>query len=105
MNDPNIYPGRFVTCSDNPDRRLCQLGDKAQPSLGDCQPMLCRNAAFTAANRACWREHKVELETELARGDLLAPLYRIAVEAKIDEVDGFLAAHDCDAAALQEAGR
>ena len=102
-NDPRIYPGQFVTCSDNPERRLCQLGDKALPSLGDCQPMLCRNAAFTEDNRASWRERKGELEAELGSGEALAPLYRIAVETKLDEVDAFLAAHDSGAPARQAA--
>ncbi|MGW2572432.1 hypothetical protein [Streptomyces sp. NPDC001537] len=56
-SDPRIYPGTCVTCSDNPDRRLCRPpADSAQaPPLNSCQPLARNNAAFTEDNRAAWR--------------------------------------------------
>jgi hypothetical protein len=89
---PNVYPGVFVTCSDNPDRRLCQQDTEDGPSLGRCQPMKCRNAAFTPDNRASWQQRRTDLQAELDGGDVLAPLYRGGLEAKLAEVEEFLAA-------------
>lgn len=91
-SDPRIYTGTFVTCSDNPDRRLCRPpADSAQaPALNSCQPLACNNAAFTEDNRAAWRHRLALLDVQLARGDILAPLVRDRLVRRRDEIASFL---------------
>jgi hypothetical protein len=57
QHDPHVYPGRYVTCVHNPDRALCHNGNQNDPSLGDCQPLACRNVALTDENLSAWRHH------------------------------------------------
>lgn len=64
-HDPHVYPGALVTCVHNPDRALCTGGMKA-PSLIDCQPLACRNAAFSAENTTAWRNQLAAIDRELA---------------------------------------
>ena len=113
-SDPRIYTGTFVTCSDNPDRRLCRPpADSAQaPALNSCQPLACNNAAFTEDNRAAWRHRLALLDVQLARGEAFAD--QVALQAELrqtdadddgpdqavaDEIDSFAedATEDCEA--------
>jgi hypothetical protein len=74
LHDPHIYPGRFVTCVHNPDRALCHNGSSNSPSLGDCQPLACRNVALTDANTTQWRRQLADIDRALdEHADLLAP--------------------------------
>jgi hypothetical protein len=75
-HDPHIYPGRYVTCIHNPDRALCHNGSANNPSLGDCQPLACRNVALTNANTTQWRRQLADIDRGLERIDLLAPYLR-----------------------------
>lgn len=91
-SDPRIYPGTFVTCSDNPDRRLCRPpADRAQaPALNSCQPLACNNAAFTEDNRTAWHHRLALLDAQLARGHILAPLVRDRLARHRDEIASLL---------------
>jgi integrase len=92
-HDPNIYPGRFVTCVHNPDRALCRRGEAAGPSLEDCKPFSCRNVALTEHNRAELAEHLTTIEQALAKEAVLAPYLRRRLELRLEEVTGFLGPH------------
>ena len=68
-HEPHVYPGALVTCVHNPDRALCTGGRKS-PSLIDCQPLACRNAAFSAQNTAAWQIQLSAIDRELAEAAL-----------------------------------
>ena len=91
-DDPRIYPGKFVTCSDNPDRRLCRqpTDTSSEPSLGDCKPLACKNVALTADNIGAWQNHLARLNGQLTLGDALAPLVHVRMTQRRDEVAAFL---------------
>jgi hypothetical protein len=94
-HDPNIYPGEFVTCVFNPDKRLCwrSRGDGQSPNLPDCKPLACRNVALTAANLAAWHEHLARLDQALGSADVLAPYVRHRLVEQRDQIARFLAEH------------
>lgn len=76
--DPHIYLGHFVTCVYNPDKALCRrqlpvAGDQTVPDLANCRPLQCRNVALTADNLQALTDQLHQLDTHLARADLLAP--------------------------------
>jgi hypothetical protein len=76
--DPHIYLGHFVTCVYNPDKALCRrqlraAGDQTMPDLANCRPLQCRNVALTANNPQALTDQLHQLDTHLARADLLAP--------------------------------
>ncbi|KUM67174.1 hypothetical protein [Streptomyces curacoi] len=91
-NDPRIYPGTFVTCSDNPDRRLCRPPAEAAdaPSLPECRPLACNNAAFTETNTAAWCNQLALLNAQLERGGILPPLVRDRLARRRDGISTFL---------------
>lgn len=91
-DDPKIYPGRFVTCTDNPNRRLCRLpGDNdATPDPGKCKPLTCRNVTLTPSNTQAWNERLEELDTRLKASDTLAPRVRVRLEEDRDKTRAFL---------------
>jgi hypothetical protein len=90
-HDPHVYPGRFVTCVHNPDRALCHNGSSNSPSLGDCQPLACRNVALTDANTDQWRQQLIDIERALGRdGDALAPYVRERVDQRQVMILNFL---------------
>ena len=104
-HDPRVYPGKYITCNDVPDRRLCRLpgqGEKS-PDLGGCKPLTCRNVTLTAENAEAWRGRVEELDRELGRGDALAPLRRAHLQLKRDETTQFLTR--CGVAAEPAEGR
>jgi hypothetical protein len=70
-HEPHVYPGSLVTCVHNPDRALCTGGRQA-PSLIDCRPLVCRNAAFSAENTGAWQIQLSAIDQELAE-ESLAP--------------------------------
>ena len=76
--DPHIYLGQFVTCVYNPDKALCRrqlpaAGDQTMPDLANCRPLQCSNVALTAENLKALTNQLHQLDTHLARADLLAP--------------------------------
>jgi hypothetical protein len=92
-NDPNVFPGRFVTCVFNPDKALClrsRKGDGQGPVLPDCKPFSCRNVALTPANLAAWREQLARLNQVLASADVLAPYLRHRLTEQRDQIARFL---------------
>ncbi|MDJ0363105.1 hypothetical protein [Rhodococcus sp. H29-C3] len=91
-HDPHIYPGEFVTCVHNPDRALCRRSDRQDgPSLPDCQPLRCRNAAITPHNRQRMEEALQSYDRELADTVRLGPYVRHRLQLKRSEIAEFLA--------------
>lgn len=88
-HEPHVYPGSLVTCVHNPDRALCADGRQA-PSLIECQPLTCRNAAFSKQNTAAWQTQLSAIDEELAKA-ALAPYiaHRLAGRrAQVSKVTG-----------------
>ncbi|WP_424534409.1 hypothetical protein ACOZ38_29480 [Sphaerisporangium viridialbum] len=94
-HDPHIYPGSFVTCIYVPERALCSREDDKHdgPSLGDCQPLRCRNVALDAGNRTTLTGHLHELDQALGDGEALAPYPRRRMEQQSEEITTFLHRH------------
>ncbi|MEU5149356.1 hypothetical protein AB0G42_19505 [Streptomyces yangpuensis] len=101
--DPRIYPGTYVTCNDNPGRRLCMpsTDTSASPSLGDCKPLTCKNVALTPANVEAWQAHLARLEDRIEHGRALAPLVLDAIGRRRDDITGYLAKHDPNCTATE----
>ncbi|OZC47851.1 hypothetical protein CH305_27640 [Rhodococcus sp. 15-649-2-2] len=90
-HDPHIYPGEFVTCVHNPDRALCRRSDgRDGPSLPDCQPLRCRNAALTTGNREQMKEALQSYDRELSDTVRLGPYVRHRLQLKRSEIAEFL---------------
>lgn len=60
------------------------------PSLPECRPLACDNAAFTEAKTAAWRNQLILLEAQLPRADILPPLVRDRLGRRCDEIGTFL---------------
>ncbi|UQA98171.1 hypothetical protein [Streptomyces halobius] len=95
-NDPRIYPGRFVTCTDNPARRLCRLPGEVSntPNPGGCKPLSCRNVALTIANIQAWHDRLDDIDTRLKAADVLAPRARARLEEEREDILAFLTRAD-----------
>ncbi len=95
-HDPNIHPGKFVTCIHNPDKALCWRpqgngqGNRQGPVLADCKPLACRNVALTTANLTAWREHLARLNQALSSAEVLAPYLRHRLAEQRDQVARFV---------------
>lgn len=89
QHDPHVYPGRYVTCVHNPDRALCHNGTREGPSLGDCQPLACRNVALTADNLNAWQELLATVDTALA-DDSLTPYVRDRLHTRRHDISRLL---------------
>ena len=70
-HDPAIYPGEYVTCIYSHPRALCAHSDG--PDLGTCQPLRCRNAAFTLTNRDTLRTELANIDASLTQAPALPP--------------------------------
>jgi hypothetical protein len=95
-HDPNVFPGKFVTCVFNPDKAMC-LRPKAtqhRPAPNDCKPLACRNVALTPANLAAWHEHLARVDRALESVEVLAPYLRYQLEQQRDQITRFLAEND-----------
>jgi hypothetical protein len=95
-HDPDVFPGRFVTCVFNPDKALCLRagGNGPGPVLADCKPLQCRNVALTPANLAAWREQLARLDQALVSAEVLAPYLRHRLTEQRGQIAGFLDEHD-----------
>ena len=91
-SDPKIYPGRFVTCTDNANRRLCRLPGESDttPDPGECKPLACRNVALTDSNIQAWLQRLAEQDARLQAADTLAPRVRVRIEEDRAEIRAFL---------------
>jgi integrase len=91
-HDPHVFPGKYVTCADNPDRRLCRTPDfgGAGPDLDGCKPLACRNVALTPDNLASWRDELARLDGQLRRADAWAPLVHARLSWRRDQIAEFL---------------
>lgn len=70
----------------NPDRALCHNGTREGPSLGDCQPLACRNVALTLDNLATWHQHLATVDKTLQAADALAPYGRGRLETRRQDI-------------------
>jgi integrase len=86
QHDPHVYPGRYVTCVHNPDRALCHNGTRKDPSLGDCQPLACRNVALTPDNLTTWQQHLATVDATLQPADALAPYVRDRLASRREDI-------------------
>jgi hypothetical protein len=91
-----------MTCVYQRDRALCRTpsGAAETPVMADCQPLACRNAALTlanrqppTANRQAQAGHLAALDNTLAEGDRLAPYVRHRLEEQRRETASFLTRH------------
>ncbi|MEV4511516.1 hypothetical protein AB0K00_21390 [Dactylosporangium sp. NPDC049525] len=85
-HDPAIYPGRYATCVFDHAKALCG----ARPDLDNCQPLHCRNAALTQANRQALRGEVTELETYLDRIPALPPYLSAVLRQRANAITAFL---------------
>ena len=88
-HDPAIYPGEYVTCIYSHPRALCTHGDG--PDLGTCQPLRCRNAAFTPANRDAFQAELAKIDASLSQAPALPPYLQHTLTARRQAVTAFLA--------------
>ncbi len=90
-HDPAIYPGKYVTCIYSHAKALCSR--HAEPDLGSCRPLECRNAAFTAANRDALRDELPRIDASLARTPALPPYLQHTLAGRREAIAAFLAGH------------
>lgn len=88
-HDPAIYPGEYVTCIYSHPRALCAHGDG--PDLGTCQPLRCRNAAFTPANRDAPRTELATIDASLTRAPAPPPYLQHTLTARRQALTTLLA--------------
>jgi len=89
VHDPQIYPGRFVTCVFNPERALCTRSSKG-PEQGSCEPLDCKNVALSAANKSEWLAQLAQLDANMAAGEALAPYVLSRLEGHREAVVSML---------------
>lgn len=90
-HDPAIYPGKYVTCIYSHAKALCTR--HAEPDLGSCRPLECRNAAFTATNRDTLRDELPRIDASLARTPALPPYLQHTLAGRREAIAAFLAGH------------
>ncbi|HEY4853074.1 MAG TPA: hypothetical protein VII22_19980 [Streptosporangiaceae bacterium] len=91
-HDPAIYPGEYVTCIYSHPRALCAHSDG--PDLGTCQPLRCRNAAFTPANRDALRAELARIDASLTRAPALPPYLQHTLTARRQDITTLLSAQE-----------
>jgi len=91
-HDPAIYPGEYVTCIYSHPRALCARSDG--PDLGTCQPLRCRNAAFTPANRDALHGELARIDASLARAPALPPYLQHTLTARRQDLTRLLSAQE-----------
>jgi hypothetical protein len=91
-HDPAIYPGEYVTCIYSHPKALCAHGDG--PDLGTCQPLRCRNAAFTPANRDALRAELARIDASLTRAPALPPYLQHTLTARRQDITTLLSAQE-----------
>jgi hypothetical protein len=93
-DDLAIYPGTYATCVYDPSKTLCrqQRDDRGalRPSLGNCQPLECRNTALTTDNKAALSHEAAEITRQLTSQPLLPPLLQARLAARHDQITAFL---------------
>lgn len=97
-HDPAIYPGRYATCVFDPDKALCTrtrtVRGQVGPTIGNCQPLECRNVALTADNIAELRQEVTEIDGELTERPYLPPLLLQRLHQRRDQIMHFADQHD-----------
>lgn len=80
-----------MSSASNPTR--LPRGSVKPPMTADCQPLACRNATLTPANRNAPDGHPASLDTAHADGDRLAPYVRHRLEKQRRETASLLTRH------------
>lgn len=97
-HDPAIYPGTYATCVFDPDKALCTrsrtLRGQLGPTLGDCQPLECRNVALTETNITELRAELIVIDSELVQRPTLPPLLQQRLQQRRDQIRQFINRHD-----------
>lgn len=97
-HDPAIYPGRYATCVFDPDKALCTRtttrDGRLAPTLGECQPLHCRNVALTSGNIAALRAETTTIDTELTQRPALPPLLRTRLTQRREQIVQFTERYD-----------
>lgn len=96
-NDPEIYPGHYVTCVYQPDKALChsRIGSTSkQPELGDCKPLACKNVALSSGNLSAWHKEIEQIEEDLSARPKLPPLLEARLLQRLDQVSSFIDRHE-----------
>lgn len=97
-HDPAIDPSRYVTCVFDPGKALCTRKKtnrgQIEPTLGECQPLHCRNVALTSSNVTALRAEATDIDTELAQRPILPPLLRDRLVQRRDQIAQFIDRHD-----------
>lgn len=70
---PEVYPGRYVTCTFDASKAQCQKTSTG-PDLLSCQPLTCRNVALTDDNLAAWHEEIALIDADIDQRPALPPL-------------------------------
>ncbi|MEN3615308.1 hypothetical protein AAH979_38000 [Plantactinospora sp. ZYX-F-223] len=91
--DPAIYPGTYVTCVYDHSKALCQR-TATGPDLAMCQPLHCRNVAFSADNTAAWNAEFARLDRRLAAKPPLPPLLAHRMQNRREQIQRLLAEAD-----------
>jgi hypothetical protein len=96
-HDPAIYPGRYATCVFDPDKALCtrtrDTHGQLTPTLGDCQPLDCRNVALTENNTTELQSALHDLERQLRERPTLPPLLHQRLQVRRNQIHQFLTRH------------
>jgi hypothetical protein len=82
----------YVTCIYHHPRALCTHGDG--PDLGTCQPLRCRNAAFTPANRDALRRELARIDASLIQAPALPPYLQHTLTARRQAITALLAGQE-----------
>jgi hypothetical protein len=65
-------------------------GNQTDPSLGDCQPLACRNVALTEDNLSAWGDQLSKVDSALQVGDALAPYVHDRLRARRGQISRLL---------------
>jgi hypothetical protein len=92
---PGRLPRRLRHLHLQPPRALCTHGDG--PDLGTCQPLRCRNAAFTPANRDALQAELAKIDASLSQAPALPPYLQHTLTARRQAITALLARQEDEA--------
>jgi hypothetical protein len=89
---PGHLPRRIRHLHLPPPPALCTHGDG--PDLGTCQPLRCRNAAFTPANRDAVCRELARIDASLIQAPALPPYLQHTLTARRQAITALLAGQE-----------
>ncbi|MER5618539.1 hypothetical protein [Streptomyces sp. NPDC002215] len=100
-HDPAIYPGKYITCVNDPAKALCEKARRGNSeglsSHGGCLPLACRNVTLTPENTAAWQREIARIDKRIASRPTLPPRLRQLLESRRAEIAEFLGANGQEA--------